>query len=201
MNSPFENISKRYKIILADPPWSFTAWSDKAQRHVTGHYSTMTAEEIYSLPVSEIADNDSVLFLWVTFPNLEQGLETIRRWGFTYKTCAFVWVKTNKSDGGLFFGMGYYTRSNVEVCLLATKGKPLPRVSHSVHSVVISPVQEHSRKPHEIRERIVKLFGDLPRIELFARQRVPGWDAWGLEADKDELPLFESANIACGDKQ
>lgn len=104
----------------------------------------------------------------------------IDAWGFVYKTIAFAWVKENKKSGGLFWGLGNWTRSNVEVCLLATKGKP-KRINAGVHSVVMSPIGRHSEKPSEVRDRIVKLCGDVPRIELFARQEAEGWDCWGNE--------------------
>lgn len=176
---------KKYDIIYADPPWGFSAWSDKAQKHISKYYATMTDQEIMDLPVQRLASDDAVLFLWATFPNLPLAMATIKAWGFTYKTCAFTWVKQNKKKPSLFWGMGYYTRSNAEICLLATRGKPLPRLSRKVHSVIVSPLREHSRKPDEVRERIVELFGDLPRIELFARQRADGWDCWGNEAPEE----------------
>ena len=171
---------KKYNIIYADPAWSFTFWSNKAQRKVSDKYDLMSAENIYKLPINEIADENCILFIWVTYPNLIEGLETIKKWGFKYKTCGFSWIKKNKKADSLFWGMGYYTRSNNEICLLATKGKP-KRVSRSVHQVVYEPIREHSRKPDCVRERIVELCGDLPRIELFARQKVDGWDSWGNE--------------------
>ena len=118
--------------------------------------------------------------MWATFPMLREALEVIEAWGFIYKTVAFNWVKQNKTGAGLFWGLGNWTRSNSEICLLAVKGKP-KRMSASVHSVILSPVQQHSRKPAETRDRIVELMGDLPRIELFAREAAPGWDAWGNE--------------------
>lgn len=105
-------------------------------------------------------------------------------WGFTYKTAAFVWVKKNAKSGTNFWGMGQYTRANAEVCLLGiSKGfKASERVkSHKVHQIVEAPVTIHSRKPPEVRDRIVELLGDVPRIELFARERAEGWDAWGNE--------------------
>ena len=172
---------KKYNIIYADPPWAFTAWSSKAQKHVSKHYPTMTIQEIMDLPVGRLAEDNSVLLMWATFPNLPLALATIEAWGFQYKTCAFTWIKHNKKTPSLFWGMGYYTRSNAEICLLATKGKPLKRLSHKVHSVITSPVEAHSKKPDETRERISELFGDLPRIELFARQYADGWDCWGNE--------------------
>ena len=107
-----------------------------------------------------------------------------------YKTIGFTWVKKNKKSDSLFWGMGYYTRANTELCLLATKGKPLRRVSRSVHQVVESPVREHSRKPDEVRGRIIRLFGNLPRIELFARQKTEGWDVWGNEVQSDLLEVI-----------
>ena len=175
------NTDNKYKIIYADPPWSFSAWSNKAQKHVTKHYSTMTPQEIMDLPVNELAEDNAVLLMWETFPNLPLALATIQAWGFEYKTCAFTWIKQTKKSNSLFWGMGYYTRSNAEICLLATKGKPLPRVSHKIHSCIISPIEEHSKKPNEARDRIVGLFGDISRIELFARQHANGWDCWGNE--------------------
>ena len=111
---------------------------------------------------------------------LPEALEVIKRWGFKYKTVAFTWIKENKKSDGYFTGMGYYTRCNPEQCLLATKGKP-KRISKSVRQLIVSRLEQHSKKPDDIRNRIVKLCGDLPRIELFARQRVEGWDCWGNE--------------------
>lgn len=115
---------------------------------------------------------------------LREALDLIEAWGFQYKTIAFNWIKQNKSGNGLFWGLGNYTRSNSEICLLATKGKP-KRVSAAVHSVVISPIERHSKKPDEVRDRIVELMGDLPRIELFARSGADGWDCWGNEAPEN----------------
>lgn len=141
----------------------------------------MKKEEIFELPVSEIADDNCILFLWVTFPCLKEGLQTIEKWGFCYKTCGFTWIKKNKKSEGLFWGLGYWTRANAEICLIATRGKP-KRESKSVHQVILSPLEEHSKKPDEARKRIIELCGDVPRIELFARQSAEGWDCWGDEA-------------------
>lgn len=181
-------MSKKYNIIYADPPWSFKVWSDKGKdRSADKHYNTMTAQDIRDLPVSSIADDNAVLFLWVTYPCLEEGLELIKAWGFKYKTCAFSWIKMNKKSNTLFTGMGYYTRANNEICLLATKGKPLPRMSKAVKQVIVSHIREHSRKPDEVRDRIVELFGDLPRVELFCRHQADGWDAIGNEIDGRDI--------------
>ena len=140
--------------------------------------------EIQKLPIPRLCAKDSVLFLWATAPCLIEAFELIDAWGFTYKTVGFTWIKQCKKSGKLFTGMGYYTRANTEYCLLATKGRILERRSHSVPSVVVSPIEEHIRKPDEVRKRIVELFGDIPRIELFARQTVEGWDCWGNETEK-----------------
>ena len=173
---------KKYDVIYADPPWSYKVWSDKGKgRSAESHYPTMQKEDIQRLPIKDISAKNSVLFLWVTAPCLIEGIELISAWGFTYKTVAFTWVKQNKRSDGIFTGMGYYTRANAEYCLLATKGKVLERKSHSVSSVVISHIERHSKKPNEVRERIVELFGDIPRIELFAREQADGWDCWGNE--------------------
>lgn len=173
---------KKYSIIYADPPWDYKVWTEKGSgRSASQHYSCMKKEEIQRLPIPELSDRNSVLFLWVTFPCLLEGLELINAWGFTYKTVAFTWLKQNKKSDTLFMGNGYYTRSNAECCLLATKGKVLERKSRSVMSAVLSHLEEHSKKPDIVRERIVALLGDIPRIELFARQKAEGWDYWGNE--------------------
>lgn len=171
----------KYNIIYADPPWRFRNYSDStASRWVGQHYDQMDLSAIKKLPISDIAANDCVLFMWATFPTLPQAIEVIKAWGFTYKTVAFVWAKQNRKSKGWFWGMGYWTRSNAEICIFATRGHP-KRVSTKVHQLVVSPVEKHSKKPNEVRERIVELIGNLPRIELFARDRADGWDGWGLE--------------------
>lgn len=172
--------NKKYQIIYADPPWSYRDKCNAGQRGAAFKYQTMTIDDIKSLPVQNIADDNCVLFLWATMPLLQEALDTIKAWKFKYKTVGFAWVKMNKIKATPFWGMGNWTRSCGEVCLLAVKGKP-QRVSKSVHSVVMSPIEAHSKKPAEVRERIVKLMGDVPRIELFARQQVEGWDCWGNE--------------------
>ena len=179
------NTDRKYNIIYADPPWSFKTWSKKGKEKKSSenHYPCMKKEDIQNLPIAEIAADDCVLFLWVTFPCLEEGLELIKAWGFTYKTCGFTWCKRNRKSDSWFWGLGYWTRANAEVCLLATKGNP-KRVSKSVHQVCDARIREHSRKPDEIRDRIVQLCGDLPRIELFSRQISDGWDCWGNEIYK-----------------
>lgn len=171
---------KKYQIIYADPPWSYRDKALAGNRGAVCKYKTQSKDWIDNLPVSEITDDNCVLFLWVTMPKLNECWDLIENWGFEFKTVAFTWVKKNKKSDSWFWGMGQWTRSNAELCLLATKGKP-KRISASVHSIVDSPVEQHSKKPDEVRSRIVQLFGDLPRIELFAREKAPGWDSWGDE--------------------
>ena len=175
--------NKKYNIIYADPAWSYKDKRDKHPRLCGGatvHYNTMSMEELKSLPVQNITADNCYIFMWATFPNLQEALDLMKSWGFIYKTLAFSWIKTNKKNGKPFFGIGYYTKSNCEVCLLGLKGKPF-KESNSVSSVVIEPREEHSKKPDIVRDKIVQLCGDLPRIELFARQQVQGWDCWGNE--------------------
>lgn len=179
----FENIPKnKYKIIYADPAWTYRVWSKKgAGRTASHHYKVSSLEEMKQLPVQDISEDNSVLFMWATYPNLKEAFELGEAWGFEYKTVAFTWVKRNKKSKGYFVGMGYYTRANAEICLLFTKGKVLPRQSRSVRQICDARIKEHSQKPDEIRNRIVELFGDLPRIELFARDVIKNWDCWGNE--------------------
>lgn len=173
---------KKYGILYADPPWRYR------QKTLSGaaesHYPTMSLDEICRLPVQSLTGPDCLLFMWATFPQLPDALRVIQDWGFRYKTVAFVWAKTNRKSNGWFWGLGFWTRSNVEICFLATKGKP-QRKSKRVHQLIIEPVREHSRKPDIVREKIVELAGDLPRVELFAREKTPGWDIWGNEVDCD----------------
>lgn len=183
---------KKYQIIYADPPWNFKGYDLKKEaRYVGNKYQVQSKEWIDNLPVKEIADDDCILFLWVTMPKLNECWDLIEKWGFTYKTVAFTWVKRNKKAPSWFWGMGRWTRANAELCLLATKGKP-KRISAGVHSVIDSPIRGHSQKPDEARDRIVELCGDLPRIELFAREKetlfgsnLEGWDVWGNEVKSD----------------
>ncbi len=176
---------KKYNIIYADPPWQYKVYSKRGKsRSAESHYKTMSIEDICKLPVEKIADKDSVLFMWITFPTLKEGLKVIEEWGFKYKTVAFVWIKQNRKTPSLFWSMGFWTRANAEICILATRGNP-KRISARVHQVIISPIEEHSKKPDETRKRIIELVGDIPRIELFARQKVEGWDTWGDEVECD----------------
>jgi len=176
---------KKYKIIYADPPWHFNDRADT--RGVECKYSTMLTEDICNLPISDITDDDCVLFLWTVFPMLQEGLDVIKAWGFEYKTLGFVWCK-KFSTGKWFMGMGNWTRSNAEVVLIGVKGKP-KRVDAGINQIIDTIPKQHSHKPNMVRERIVKLCGDLSRIELFARTKVHGWDVWGNDPKLENKPL------------
>ena len=172
-----------FEVIYADPPWQY---SNKTIRGgAEHHYDTLTVEQVAALPVSKIAAPNSVLFMWATWPTLPDALRVISAWGFTFKNCGFAWVKTTSTNRDAF-GLGHWTRGNTEPCLFAVRGKPR-RVSASVRQVVLeeqtvfSPRREHSAKPAEVRDRIVSLMGDVPKVELFARDRARGWKCWGNE--------------------
>ena len=185
-----------YKIIYADPPWTFKNYNnEKSNSNADHHYSCMSMEDIKKLPVQDIADKDCILFLWCTDPLINQQIEIINAWGFTYKTVGFYWIKENKNKTNSTYwkGTGYWTRCNPEICLLATKGKP-KRVGFNVDKLVFAERDKHSKKPYIIRDKIVELCGDLPRIELFARQRTEGWDTFGDEIH-DTLNLYNNNHI------
>ena len=176
---------KKYSIIYADPPWQYKVYSKNGLgRSAESHYPTMELEDIQALPVGELADTDCILFMWTTIPLLKDCFSVMKAWGFEYKTVGFVWIKQNKKSDSLFWGMGHWTRANAEFCMLATKGRP-KRKSAGVHQVIISHIEEHSKKPDIVRHKIIELVGDLPRVELFAREKADGWDAWGNEVDCD----------------
>ena len=181
---------KKYQIIYADPPWKYRqgkSMGTNFQGAADAQYSCMDYKEICKLPIKKITDNNCILFLWVTFPMLKEGLEVIRSWGFEYKTVGFVWIKTNANQPlKTFFGTGYYTKSNAEICLLATKGSAHKLVkSNSISQIIATSKLRHSEKPHEARDKIIELVGDLSRVELFARKKTKGWDVWGNEVDSD----------------
>lgn len=177
-----------YGVILADPPWKFKTYSKKGKgRSAEAHYDCMDFDQIASLPIVDFAAPDCVLFLWVTDPMLPRAFELMSAWGFVYKTVGFYWAKLNPRIGSYFcednfsIGTGYYTRANPEQCLLATRGHP-KRLNADVRKLIISPRREHSRKPDEIYDRVEQLCAG-PYLELFARARRPGWDAWGDQVD------------------
>lgn len=175
------NTDKKYNIIYADPPWKYNTWRD-GEGTAENHYKTMKVEEIINMKdtIKRISEKDCILFIWITFPCLLDGIKVIKEWGFKYKTCGFNWIKRNKVSDTWFFGLGHWTRANSEICLLATKGT-IKRKSNKVSQVIDTHIEEHSKKPAIVRDKITELVGDLPRIELFARQTSEGWDSWGDE--------------------
>lgn len=174
-----------YDIIYADPPWHYAARKTGTVfgGGVTDKYPTMSIPEICAVPVP--AADDSVLLIWTTMPYLDRCIDqVIPAWGFKYITCAFTWVKTNSQAGTIFKGVGNYTKSNAELCLLAKRGSGCKRVGRDVAQVIMEPRREHSRKPDRVRDDIVRLFGDRPRLEMFARTATPGWSVWGNQTGK-----------------
>ena len=188
-------------ILLADPPYEYGNYNNTKDSRSYDHekgcfdskyritpYVSMPIDEIKALPVKNITNENAALFLWVTYPCLQWGLDIVKAWGFEYKTVAFTWVKRNKVGGGYFVGLGNYTRANAEICLLGIKGS-MPRKSNKVYQVIDLPITTHSKKPDVVRKRIVELFGDLPRLELFARTKVHGWETWGNDEKLLNQPL------------
>ena len=175
-----------YRVILADPPWTFSVWNaEKSYRHASHKYDLMTTSQICELPVRDISDENCALFLWATWPNILDAFRVIESWGFAYRTLAWEWAKLNPSSIGFHIGMGYYTRSNPEPCLLSVRGK-MAVSAHDVMALIVSPVREHSRKPDEQYGKIERLYPDGPYLEMFARHKYSEkWDVWGNEIKSD----------------
>lgn len=192
----------KYSLIYADPPWNYSNKSTRAAAN--NHYNTMTLDELKALPIKDIADDNAVLFMWFTGAMTKEAIEVLESWGFKLKTTkGFTWIKLNKNYDSIlarfliilrlpfievlqkisFFGLGNHTRSNTEDCLIAVKGKGLERLDKAVSQVIYAPIGKHSEKPQEARIRLDRLYGDVPRIELFARGNIDSWDVWGNECD------------------
>lgn len=184
---------KKYQIIYIDVPWQYRDSRKSGGKTYFGaaaQYSTMSFEQLSKLPIANMAAKDCVMFMWATSPMLADAMKLINIWGFSYKTVGFVWSKRTK-NGKLVSNLGQWTNGNVEICLVATKGKP-KRIRKDVKQLVIAERTKHSKKPSIIRDRIVDLMGDLPRIELFATEKVPGWDAVGLEIGIDIIDFLKT---------
>lgn len=197
---PFGDLPRgEARVIYADPPWHFKTYNAKGRQRSPDwkpfkgspsvHYDTMSAQDIAALPVSELCAPDACLFLWICWPMLPEAMALIESWGFAYKTLAFSWTKAHARQVEMFrddcdaqIGMGYWTRSNHEACLLATRGKP-KRLKMDVRQAIIEPRRQHSRKPDCVYDRIERLVAG-PYVELFARTQRPGWRAWGNQTDK-----------------
>lgn len=185
---------KKYDVIYADPPWRYQ--DKKCNGACALHYDTMKIQDIKDLPVKELAAKDCVIFMWITYPMLKEGIELMEAWGFKYKTIGFQWIKLNKKNGQKFFGLGRWTRGNTEACFIGVRGKP-SRKSNKVSQIIEEVIGPHSQKPEVVRDKIRELMGaELNYIELFARQHFEGWDCWGNEVgklDDGQLTLFEQA--------
>jgi len=194
MSDPFGGLPRgHFGAILADPPWHYPRQDGRSLR-----YGTLNERQLVRLEVDDLAAENCVLFIWVVWPRLDQALRLCSAWGFEYKTCAFDWTKANNTQIHFFdeevdprIGMGNWTRANTEPCLLATRGKP-KRLNADVRQGIIEPRREHSRKPDCVHERIERLVAG-PYLELFARQRRPGWTCWGNEVGKFDRPSLEAA--------
>lgn len=203
----------KYNLIYADPPWQYSNQSTRAA--TKNHYPTLSTQSLKTLPINKIADNNAILVMWYTSTFSREAISVAEAWGFRVRNMKlFTWVKLNKNyhqnitkimkkqgcmnaddvfnliSDQLRFGLGNYTRANSEDCLIAVRGKGVKRINKSVSQIILAPIGEHSAKPPEARDRIVQLYGDIPRVELFARQNVGGWDAWGNEC-KNDIELQE----------
>jgi len=176
---PFPN--KKYQIIYVDPPWLYNDRKGCDPKLGGFKYPPMTDKEICDLPVKDIADTNCALALWITMPKLlESAPKVFEAWKFKYITCLFNWIKLNPSGNGIYSGLGHWVNGNAELVLFGKKGKP-NRCVKNIKQIQMFPRGKHSAKPPEIRSLLVKLFGDVPRIELFAREKTEGWDVWGNE--------------------
>ncbi len=177
-----------YDVILADPPWSHYGQQDKWGA-AAKFYPTLSDDELMAMPVGDLAKDSSVLFCWATGPRLDFAVDLIRKWGFHYRGMAFVWVKTTK-DGRPIGARGVrpsIVKPTTEFVIAASrtkKGRPMKLSDESVAQVVLAPLAEHSRKPEEVSARIERLYPDASRLELFARRKRAGWEAWGNETEK-----------------
>lgn len=200
---------KKYQVIYADPPWKY---SNKASNGAqANHYPGMTMTEMKAMRVEDIAAKDAVLCMWYTGNFTSEAMDLARAWGFEVRSMKlFTWMKLNALaeqhinkalknahqdyrpvdfdflmdliNDQLRMNGGNYTRANTEDVLIAVRGKGLERKAKNIKQAIFSPLQEHSRKPEEARARIERLYGDVDRVELFARQAVGGWDVWGNQA-------------------
>lgn len=170
---------KKYAVILADPPWDYHGQTQhngkggKPTGSAAAHYSTVRLKDLKQLDVSSICEPDCLLFMWSSSPHLEQALELMHAWKFSWATVGFVWYKEKTNPG-------FYTLSECELCLIGKRGKiPQPRGARNVRQFLSKKRTEHSKKPNEIRDRIHTMFPAQNKIELFATEHVENWDAWG----------------------
>ena len=171
--------NKKYSIIYADPPWDYKGQTQhngeggKSTGGALEHYKTVKLQDLKNLPIDDICEDNCLLFMWATSPHLDQAIELLKDWGFSWATIAFVWDKQKVNPG-------FYTMSQCEIVLVGKRGKiPKPRGSRNVRQFVSEERQKHSRKPDEVRDRIDLMFPNHKKIELFARESFDGWDSWG----------------------
>ncbi len=182
---------KKYKIIYADPPWQTHYFKERKDGWISRElpYKQMTDDEIKMLPIKNIVEDDAILFLWVIDNRIPMIKELMNAWGFEYKCVGFVWAKKAKTTDGVNATFSSYTRRTCEFCYIGTRGRYIVKKKNS-DQFIFEPKREHSRKPDIIRNLIVEMIGNVPRIELFARQKTDGWDVWGNEVKSDiELNL------------
>lgn len=197
----------KYSVLYVDPPWAYNDKNANGARGASFKYSVLKPKQIIALPMQNVMADDCAVFLWTTAPMLPEAIKALEAWGAPYRTIAFNWVKTNKTwsrEAAMSavaadpwqwlatftkFGLGHWTRSSAEFCLLGVRGRP-KRAGKSVRQAIFAPALEHSAKPPEVRDRIVELMNDVPRLELFARDRAIGWDATGLEYDGHDVRDF-----------
>jgi len=180
-----------YDIVYLDPPWDYKGQKQHSKPGLgdTGgaavHYPTIPMKKMKEFPMKSILNNDALVYMWVTNPHLDQGIELLKSWGLKYSTVGFVWNKMRVNPG-------FYTMSQCEVCLIAKNGKiPSPRGARNIRQYIEHPREKHSKKPDEARERIEQMFPTQKKVELFARQQYNGWDAWGNEVEGcDDLKRY-----------
>ncbi len=185
MTWPFGELPKmHFGVILADPPWRFQPFDNKDghEKSASKHYRVMDMDWLRSLPVFMLGTDDSVLVMWATQAQLDDAMELMKVWGYTYKT-AGAWAKRSKTDKTWAFGTGYIFRSAAEFFLVGTMGSPRSAV-RDVRNLIVAPVREHSRKPQEMHVALERMFPDVPKCELFSRESRPGWSTWGAESTK-----------------
>ncbi|SFN76796.1 N6-adenosine-specific RNA methylase IME4 [Izhakiella capsodis] len=176
---------KKYRLIYADPPWTYRDKANDGKRGVGHKYQTMTLADICRLPVWDLADPESCLLaMWWVPTQPVEAMKVVGSWDFRLMTMkGFTWHKTNRRKGNSAIGMGHMTRANSEDCLFAVRGKLPERLDASICQHVTAPRMGHSAKPPAFRDLLIRLLGDVPRCELFSRDFVPGWDMWGNQCD------------------
>ena len=174
---------EKFAILYADPPWDYkgqTQHTGKGGRTSGGaeiHYPTVSSKDMATWDIASIAEDNALLFMWSSSPHLDQAIDLGKAWGFDWATVGFIWDKQKTNPG-------FYTLSQCELCLVFKRGKiPQPRGSRKVRQFVSEMRGRHSAKPNEVRNRITEMFPSQKKIELFAREKSPGWSVWGLEAD------------------